>query len=52
MKVSHEAGFNARLSGYEAGLPGWPMPPMGDQIKEFGCPIQELRAGIVTGRDN
>ena len=51
-QVSHEAGLKAGLGSCEAGLPGWPMLPRGDQIREFRCPIQESRAGTVKGRDN
>ena len=57
-----EQNSKSGLSGCEAGLPGWPMLLMGDQVRNYGCPIHELWArtnkdkgkdgqGWVTGKD-
>ena len=45
--VSHEVGAKIGQGVHEAGLPGWPTPLLGDWTREFGHPIQELRAGTI-----
>ena len=39
-----EQNSKSGLSGHEAGLPGWPTLLRGDQVRNSGCPIYELRA--------
>ena len=46
-QANYEAGLRAGLGGHEVGLPRWPMPPRGDQTREFGHPIHELKAGAI-----
>ena len=42
--VSHEVGAKIGQGMYKMGLPGWPVPLLGDLTREFSHPIQELRA--------
>ena len=46
VQVSYGSLLKAELGNHESGLPGWPMPPLGDWTGEFGCHIEELWAGV------
>ena len=48
--VSHKVGAKAGQARYEAGLPRWPILPLGDHTREFGHLIKELRAGVISSR--
>ena len=45
-----EQNSKSGLGGHEVGLPTWPIPPKGDQIRESRCPIHEFWAGTVKGK--
>ena len=38
--------------GHEAGLPEWPMLPLGDWTREFECLKKDLRVGIYSELDS